>query len=261
MVATAILGAGVAGAVSTAYGANKAADAQTNATNSAIANQQQMYAQNKDILSPFIQGGASQIPFMQQLLDPNNQSGPLAALQKLTMPGADMSATLAKTPGYQFSLDQGLRASNNQLAARGLGGSGGAVAKGATNYAEGLAGTTWQSVVQALQNQFNSQTGATQNLINTGAGSANALAGVGTNTANAVSGALGYQGNAQAAGANATGAAISNAATPSALALNQLLGGSSGVYTPQQIAGLGQMQAGQMTDAQANAYGISQGLV
>jgi hypothetical protein len=135
------------------------------------------------------------------------------------------------------------------------------VAKGAANYAEGLAGTTWQSVVQALQNSYNSQAGAGQALINSGSQAGSALAGVGTSTANSIQGALGYQGNAQAAGANATGAAISNAATPSAMALNQLLGGSSGVYTPQQIAGLGQMQAGQMTDAQANAYGISQGIV
>ena len=259
MVAVAVLGAGVIGAGATAYSANKAADAQTNAANAAIANQQSMYVQNKGILSPFIQGGQSAIPQLQALL--SGQSGPLNALTSLTTPGADQNAVLQQTPGYQFSLDQGLRASNNQLAARGLAGSGGAVAKGATNYAEGLAGTTWQSVVQALQNQFNSQTGANQNLINTGAQAGNALAGVGTNTANAVSGALGYQGNAQAAGANATGAAISNAAYPSTMALNQLMGGSSGVYTPQQMAGLGNMQASQMTDAQANAYGIANNLV
>jgi hypothetical protein len=259
MPATMIIGSVVAAGASI-YGANKAADAQSNAANSAINQQNQMYAQNKDILSPFIQAGQGQIGAQQQLL--SGQSGPLAALNALTTPGANQNATLQQTPGYQFSLDQGLRASNNQLAARGLGGSGGAVAKGATNYAEGLAGNTWQSVVAALQNSYNSQAGAGQALINSGSQAGSALAGVGTSTANSIQGALGYQGNAQAGAANATGAAIGNNAFSGAAALNQLMNpGSSGVYTPQQIAGLGQMQAGSMTDAQANAYGISQGLV
>ena len=283
MVAVAILGAGAIGAGASIYGANKAADAQTSAANSGNAQQNAMYANNQNILSPFIQGGSSMINAQKALLDPNNPnsslsqlkgvlnpndpnsalgrlsgllnpngSGPLAALQKLTMPGADMSATLAQTPGYQFSLDQGLRASNNQLAARGLGGSGGAVAKGATNFAEGLAGNTWQSVVAALQNQYNSQlTGnqnqftsqanagqnlfnseasAGQNLINTGTTAASALAGVGTNTANSITGSLTGAGNAQAAAANATGGAISNVAgqLPSNVLLSQLLKGQGG---------------------------------
>lgn len=235
MVATAIIGSGLIGAGASIFGASKAADAQTNAANASIANQQQMYGLNQAQLQPFINAGAGQIGNQQALLNPNNAGGPLAALMKLTNPGADMSAELAQTPGYQFNLSQGLRASNNQLAARGLGGSGGAVAKGATNFAEGLAGNTWQSVVQALQNQFTSQAGAGQNLINSGQGAASALAGVGTNTANQISGSLTGAGNAQAAAANAIGTGVGGAAgqVPSAILLQQLLaksggGGSSG---------------------------------
>lgn len=236
MPAVAIIGSSLVGAGASIFGASKAADAQTQAAQAAIANQQKMYGLNQGQLQPFINAGAGQIGNQQALLDPNNAGGPLAALMKLTNPGADMSAELAQTPGYQFSLGQGLRASNNQLAARGLGGSGGAVAKGATNFAEGLAGNTWQSVVAALQNQFQSQAGAGQNLINSGQGAASALAGVGTNTANQISGSLTGQGNAQAAAANAIGAGVGNVAgqVPSALLLQQLLaksgggGGSSG---------------------------------
>lgn len=225
MAAVAIIGAGALGAGAQIFGASKAADAQTQAAQAAIANQQQMYGQNKAQLQPFINAGAGQIGNQQALLDPNSAGGPLAALMKLTNPGADMSAELAQTPGYQFSLNQGLRASNNQLAARGLGGSGGAVAKGAANFAEGLAGNTWQSVVAALQNQFTSQAGAGQNLINSGQGAASALAGVGSNTANQISGSLTGQGNAQAAAANAIGAGVGSVAgqVPSALLLRQLL--------------------------------------
>lgn len=236
MPAVAIIGSSLVGAGASIFGASKAADAQTSAANAAIANQQQMYGQNKDILSPFIQGGAGAIPGQNALLDPNNPNSPLAALMKLTNPGADMSTELAQTPGYQFSLSQGLRGANNALAARGLGGSGGAVAKGATNFAEGLAGNTWQSVVAALQNQFQTQAGAGQNLINSGVTAGGALAGVGTNTANQISGSITGAGNANAAAANAIGAGASSVAggVPSAILLQQLLaksgggGGSSG---------------------------------
>lgn len=230
MAAVAIIGAGALGAGAQIFGASKAADAQTQAAQAAIANQQQMYGQNKAQLQPFINAGAGQIGNQQALLDPNNPGGPLAALMKLTNPGADMSAELAQTPGYQFSLGQGLRASNNQLAARGLGGSGGAVAKGAANFAEGLAGNTWQSVVAALQNQFQTQAGAGQNLINSGMQAGSSLAGVGTSTANSISGSLTGAGNAQAAGYNAIGSGVGNVAgqVPSAILLQQLLAKSGG---------------------------------
>lgn len=261
MVAVAVLGASAVGAASSIYGANKAADAQTAAANASISNQQQMYANNKNVLNPFIQAGQGQVGSQQALLDPNNASGPLAQLLKLTMPGADMSATLAQTPGYQFAESQGLRAVNNQLAARGLAGSGGPVAKGAASFTTGLAQNTWQSVVQALQNTYSSQLQGGQNLINTGTQAGSALAGVGTNTANSISGALTGAGNAQAAAANATGSAISNAANglPSNLLLSQLMGGGSGgIYG--NVGGMPATGAGSPSDAQSNLYAVSQGI-
>lgn len=58
---------------------------------------------------------------------------------------------LQNTPGYQFALDQGLRGINSSAAAAGLRGSG-ATAKAAANFAEGLAGTTYQNAFNnALQ--------------------------------------------------------------------------------------------------------------
>lgn len=262
MVAVAVLGAGAIGAGASIYGSTQAANAQTNAANAAIANQQQMYAKNQTQLQPFINAGSGQIANQQALL--SGQSGPLSALTALTTPGADQSAALAQTPGYQFNLSQGLNSVNNSLAARGLGGSGGAVAKGAANYAEGLAGNTWQSVVAALQNQYTAQTGAGQNLINSGEGAAGALAGVGTNTANQISGSITGAGNAQAAASNAIGSAVGNAGNSlsTAALLQQLTGGGAGgIYTPQQIGAIGQMPAGSISDAQANAYGLANNLV
>lgn len=56
--------------------------------------------------------------------------------------GADGQRALEATPGYQFALSQGLRATQNNIAARGLGISGAAL-KGAATFATGLADQTY----------------------------------------------------------------------------------------------------------------------
>jgi hypothetical protein len=56
----------------------------------------------------------------------------------------DPQSFLEKTPGYQFTKTQGLQATQNSYASHGLSESGAAL-KGAANYAEGLAGTTYEA--------------------------------------------------------------------------------------------------------------------
>jgi hypothetical protein len=259
-IATAIIGGAGLSAAGAIGGSLIGANAQTNAANASIANQNAMYAKNTAVLNPFIQAGQGQIANQQALL--SGQSGPLSALNALTMPGANQNAALAQTPGYQFALQQGNIGVNNALAARGLGGSGGAVAKGVANYDEGLAGNTWQSVVGALQNSYNSQTGAGQNLINSGSQAGSALAGVGTSTANANSSALIGAGTAQAASANAIGSAVGGVggSLGTAALLQQLTGGGAGaggIYTGTGI-GPTSMNGGLETapGVGANYYGI-----
>ncbi len=87
---------------------------------------------------------------------------------------------LSQTPGYQFALDQGLKATQNGFAAQGLASSGAAM-KGGAQFAEGLASQTYN---QQLQNY----------LANYNAG----IAGVGANV------------NAAGANVNAAGANINN---------------------------------------------------
>lgn len=85
-----------------------------------------------------------------------------ARLPELTKPITMDQATLEATPGYQFTKDQGLRATQNAAAARGLGVSGAAL-KGAANYASGLADSTYQ-------NQFNNAVTNQNNIYNRLAG-------------------------------------------------------------------------------------------
>jgi hypothetical protein len=75
-------------------------------------------------------------------------------------------STLENTPGYQFTLGQGLESTQSSAAARGLASSGAAL-KGAASYATGLADSTYQ-------NQYN-------DLLNT-AGGYNTLAGTTNST-------------------------------------------------------------------------------
>jgi hypothetical protein len=229
-VGAAILGAGALGAGASIFGANKAANAQTAAANAAINAQQQMFNTSKQELQPFIDSGKATLPELQAFLNTSDPNSPLASLLKLTTPGADMTATLEQTPGFQFANTYGQKAVGNALAARGLAGPGGALAKGSANYAEGLAQTTWQNVVNALTNSVTTGANTLQNLTNTGAGAASSLAGNATTTGQGISSSLIGAGNAQAgaatAGANAIGGLGQSAS--SAVLLNQLLGGGGG---------------------------------
>lgn len=243
-VAAAVLGGSVLTAGAQMWGANKAASAQTEMGNRAIGAQREMFDVTRNALQPFITGGQGGIGDLAKWLNVDDESGPLNALRKLTMPGSNMTDTLRHTPGFEFAEDRGLRAVNNALAARGLGGSGGAVAKGASEFTTGLASNTWQSVVNALQNLFMGGAGAKQSFVNTGA---NAAAGLGGN-ATQVGGQIGSNlvgiGNAQGGAATATGNALGNVGggiTTAAL-IQKLLGGGTnpaggtGLY-PTSMAG------------------------
>lgn len=241
-VAAAVIGAGALGAGASIYGANRAAGAQTEATQAATRAQLGMFNTAKGALDPFINAGAGGIDALKAWLDDQSGSSPLNALKRLTTPGADMSTALSETPGFKFTEDRGLRAVNNALAARGLGGSGGAVAKGAGEYTTGLASNTWQSVVNALQNMFTSGAGAKQNFVNTGAGAAGTLTGAATGVGGQIGSNLIGAGNAQAGAATATGNAIGNFgnSVSTAALLQKLLGNNAAPgATPTGLYGSG----------------------
>lgn len=252
-VAAAVVGAGVVGAGASIYGANKASDAQSDAANKAIAAQQAQFAQSKDALQPFIdfgKSGSRNALAFSDITDKNSVLSKLLALTGGTGAPGDMNAALEATPGFQFAKDQGMKAVTSGLAARGLAGPGGALAKGGANFAEGLASTTWQQVVNALQNAYSSGSGTLQNIVNTGAGAAGSLAGNSTAVGQGISNSLIGAGNAQAGAAGATANAIGSGANSvsSALLLKQLLGNSgsgggvanSGLYgTAAGVAGIG----------------------
>lgn len=204
----------VAGAGAQAWGASQAANAQTSASQQAIAAQQQMFNTANSALKPFYTGGAADfntlnkdLPYLTTPFGATPGSGPTGAVNP-----AQVQAQLAATPGYQFALNQGLQASQNGFAAQGLGSSGNAM-KGAANYAEGLADTTYQQQFQnyLAQNQqnFNLLMGPSQ----LGAGAAGNLASAAGQAGAGVANSLTGMGNAQAGAYMAGTGAIANGLT------------------------------------------------
>lgn len=236
-VAAAIGGAAVVGVAGSALASSNAADAsksaaqtQANAANNASAQQLAMFEQMRQSLQPYINTGYGANAALANLTGTNPGGNPLTA--PLTAQFQPTMAQLAQTPGYQFSLQQGLESTQNSYAAQGLGASG-AAQKGATQYAEGLAGTTYQQ-------QFSNYLAQNQQIYNMLGGlnsqGENAAAGVGNAGINAATTAGNFSTSgaaAQAAGtvgaANALTSGISgatNAASTGALLAGSGLFGS-----------------------------------
>lgn len=260
-VAAAIVGAGVATAAGSVISSSNAASAagsaaseQAGSADFAAQVQQGMFAQTQNNLSPFIKAGGAAVNELGGLTGGwlSGTGDPLSPGQ-LTSQFQPTINQLEQTPGYQFTLDQGLKATQNSYAAQGLGSSG-AAAKGATNYAEGLASTTYQQQFQNFQASNLQTYNMLSNLAglgeNAGANLGNTAATVGANVGADVVGA----GNASAAGtigaANALTAGISgatgagsNAALLLALQNNGLFGnpssGSPGSAFPNSSSDFG----------------------
>lgn len=159
MVAAAVAGgsavAGLAGSAIQSSGASSAAKANAKSQQSAIDQQNAMYQQTRADLQPYVQAGYSVLPEYSQYWKLGaDQLGQAYADAYNHIPGPMDEATLQKTPGYRFALDQGTKALQNSAAARGLGVSGAALGAGA-NYATGLADQTYKDQFGIQQQIYN----------------------------------------------------------------------------------------------------------
>lgn len=192
-VAAAVVGgAAVVGSLVNAYTTNKAVDAQTAAQQKAIDEQRRQYDQTRSDLAGYRAIGANAGQELQ------------SRLPFLTSPITMDQATLEATPGYQFALKQGLKATQNSAAARGLGVSGAAL-KGAATFATGLADQTYQTQFNLENVNRTNAYNRLKGLLDSGQNAAAGGAVIGANTANQISGAYTGIGNAEAAGANRIG--------------------------------------------------------
>jgi hypothetical protein len=214
------LGLSGAGAITNIFGSQAAAGAQTAAANQANQTIQNQYNTNAANLAPWMQSGANANNITQFLTGTGGtsaggagagltSSSPYGGFGSLTAAFNPTQAQLAQTPGYQFTLGQGLKSVQNSYASKGLGSSGAAM-KGAADYATGDASQTYQ---QQFQNYW-SQNQSIYNMLTGQSGqglqAAGALAGAGTTAAGQQSANTVGAGQAQAAAYNSIGPAVSS---------------------------------------------------
>lgn len=231
----AILGAGALSAGTSLLTGSKSSDAavtaantQATAANRSADIQKSEFDTVQESLKPFISAGQGNV---------NNLATNIGALIARFNPTI---SDLEATPGYKFTLDQGLKGTQNSYAGQGLATSGAAM-KGATNYAEGLAGTTYQQQYQnylGQNQQIYSMLGGLASLgESAAAGSGTIGAGITSNitsllTGGAAATAAGTVGAANAFGNAATGVANAGSNTALLTALN-----SAGMFGTNPNAG------------------------
>ncbi|WP_186083823.1 hypothetical protein [Burkholderia gladioli] len=212
------VGSIIGGAVSAVGGivgagaASDAADTQADAANRAADLQKAEYDQTRSDLAPYRNLGTQYIPQLQNALA-NPLLSSTFSYGNFTAPTAEEAQA---TPGYQFTLGQGLKAAQNSASARGLGSSGAAI-KGAESYATGLADSTYNDVfnrdLSAYTTNRNNALGNFTTNYGVASDNVNRLLGLVGNGQNAAAqtGALGTQSTNSIANTLTSGAAASAA--------------------------------------------------
>lgn len=174
----AIIGSAVIGAGASIIGGNKAAKAQQQGAEQATAEQRRQYDLTRSDMAPWREAGGKAI----------------GSLSAMLQPGYDHTTS----PGYQFRMDEGLRAVEGSAASKGLLGSGGTL-KDIIRFSQGTAADDFNqqfnrtASVAAGGQQVNSQLGAlganmANNVGNNMMQAANARASGYANTANTIGG-------------------------------------------------------------------------
>ncbi len=215
MVAAAVVGGAVVGGVASNMAAGKQADAAENAADMSAESAEKM----RQDLAPYTALGQAAInPLWEAMGFTSDGAGnygvnPGAGINQRFSFGAQ---DLARTPGYQFALSQGLKGTNNAMASQGLGLSG-AQMKGLSSFATGLADQTYGDQFNRALSTFNTnyQVDANrinnlQSMLNTGQNSAAQTGQAAITGANNAGNYLTQAGNAQAAGIAGIGQAANN---------------------------------------------------
>ena len=140
--AAALIGAGVTGAATIGSGI-LSSNATSKAASDANATQRQGLAQSRADLEPWRTAGQGALPQLENAAGMNGQAGYDAALQQFHT-----------SPGYQFQLDQGLRAVDAGAAASGMARSGAAL-KAEQTFGTGLADKEFTDYYNRLYNLSN----------------------------------------------------------------------------------------------------------
>lgn len=227
MVGVAIAGSAVIGGATSMVAGSKAAKAQKSAAAQAaaaeqaaaeaqIAEQRRQYDLTRADYAPYREVGYGALGKLAGMYGVNTGN------QQLGYTGDNSFTT---SPGYQFRMDEGMKAIDRSNAARGVLNSGGAD-KARMRYAQGLASSeydTYANRLSALAGVGQSATGST--------------AAAGSNATNAISNALANSGNAQANAYTAAGNARASSYVNTANAINSTASNLASLYMYQNGGG------------------------
>lgn len=229
---TAIIGSAVLGAGAGLYGSSKAssaqqaaaaesAAAQRYAADQSIAAQKEMYQQGRADLAPYREGGTTAQNQLMQMLGIGGDT--TAANYGRYAKDFGMS-DFTTDPGYQFRLEQGMKALNASAAAKGMGMSGANI-KGATEYGQNLGSQEYQNAFNRYQTNRTAQLAPLQGLYAGGqaaaAGSAAQAGALGSNLGQTYTGLGQGLGQAAVAGGNAQASGYINQSNAVNNALSQ----------------------------------------
>lgn len=164
-VAVAVGGGAIAGSLISSNASRSAANKQADAANNASQMQWNQFQQNQANLKPYMDVGTKALNPMYQAMG-YNVDGSGSLVKDMTNPLNQQFSfnpgDLTKTPGYQFSLQQGMQGINNSAAAKGLGMSS-ANMRDAARFATGLADQTYGQQYQRALDTYNTNYNAAAN--------------------------------------------------------------------------------------------------
>jgi len=229
---SAIVGSSVVGAGASLFGSNKAAEAQQNAAaqsaaaqreaaDKSIAAQREMFDIGRADLAPYREGGVTAQNQLMQMLGIGGDT--TAANYGRYAKDFGMS-DFTTDPGYQFRLEQGMKALNASAAAKGMGMSGANI-KGATEYGQNLGSQEYTNAFNRYQANRTAQLAPLQSLYAGGqaaaAGSAAQAGALGSNLGQTYSNLGSNVAQADVAAGNAQASGYLNQSNAVTNALNQ----------------------------------------
>lgn len=224
-------GASIVGGLMGSDSASSAADTQSAAANAATAEQKRQFDITQANLKPFLTAGTAAENRLADLLGVSGNTG--AAGYGSLMRDFGMSDFQAD-PGYNFRLNEGLKALDRTAAARG-GLLSGSALKGAERYGQDVASQEYQNAYNRYQTNRANKLNPLQSLAGQGQTTANTLGTLGSDYASNVGSNYMNAANARASGYIGSANAWSNALGTAANAygqqntLNRILGGGGGI--------------------------------
>lgn len=177
--------------------ANKAAELQAQSADKALAQQRSMFDIIRGDQTPYRNAGAGAAQTLSDMIKPGGF---------LMTPFTGSS--VATDPGYQFGMNEGIKAIDRSAASKGALNNGGTL-KALTRYGTDYAGTKFNDAFQRDLATKNQQYGSLAGVASLGQNAAAQTGNAGMNFANNSSNILTQQGNAQAAGSVGQANAIS----------------------------------------------------